>query len=153
MSDGLKKASLLLRVVAKALDFILIAIMTEMVPKTGFYGGLLYILISDGLFDGRSIGKRLMGLRVVSSMHGGSCTIKESIMRNAPFGAGLLLYKLPLIGWGFIVGIFAVEFLILLGSKDQMRLGDELARTLVIEGTQPSLEKNRTVDSGSTLSS
>jgi uncharacterized RDD family membrane protein YckC len=141
MSDGIKKASLLLRVVAKALDYILIALATEMVPKAGFYGGLLYILISDGLFDGRSIGKRLMGLRVVSSVGGGPCTMKESILRNALLGAGLLLYLIPLIGWVFTAFISAIEFLILLGSKEQMRLGDELARTIVTEVTQPVIEK------------
>jgi uncharacterized RDD family membrane protein YckC len=135
MSDELKKASLLLRVFAKALDFILIALVTEMVPKAGFYAGLSYLLISDGLFDGRSIGKRLMGLRVVSTAAGTPCSMKESILRNAPLGAGLVLYRVPLIGWIFIVIISAVEFLILLGSKEGMRLGDELAKTLVIEGT------------------
>ncbi|MGD0886410.1 MAG: RDD family protein [Thermodesulfovibrionales bacterium] len=135
MSDGLKKASLLLRVFAKALDFILIALVTEMVPKAGFYAGLSYLLISDGLFDGRSIGKRLMGLGVVSTVTGAPCSMKQSILRNAPLGAGLLLYRVPLIGWIFIVIISSVEFLILLGSKEGMRLGDELAKTLVIEET------------------
>jgi uncharacterized RDD family membrane protein YckC len=141
MSDGIKKASLLLRVVAKAVDYILIALATEMVPKAGFYGGLLYLLISDGLFDGRSVGKRLMGLRVVSSEHGGPCIMKESILRNAFLGAGLLLYLIPLVGWVFTALISAVEFLVLLGSKERMRLGDELAHTIVTEAIQPAIEK------------
>ncbi|HYA32069.1 MAG TPA: hypothetical protein VED67_04855, partial [Thermodesulfovibrionales bacterium] len=66
MSDEVKRAGLLLRAFAKALDFILIAAAAEIVPKAGFFAGLAYILIGDGLFDGRSIGKLLMGLRVVS---------------------------------------------------------------------------------------
>jgi uncharacterized RDD family membrane protein YckC len=140
MSDGIKKASLLLRVFAKALDFILIAAATEMVPKAGFYAGLSYLLISDGLFEGRSIGKRLMGLRVISTATGAPCSMKESILRNAPLGAGVLLYKLPLIGWIFIVVVSALEFLILLGSREGVRLGDELAKTMVIEGQQPKGE-------------
>ncbi|GAB4415975.1 MAG: RDD family protein [Thermodesulfovibrionales bacterium] len=133
MSDELKKASLLLRVFAKLLDFILIAAMAEIVPKAGFYAGLSYLLISDGLFDGRSIGKKLMGLKVVSTATNEPCTMKESILRNAPLGAGLLLYKLPWIGWIFIVFVSVLEFLILLGSKERMRLGDEIAKTVVIE--------------------
>jgi len=140
MSDELKKASLLLRVFAKALDFILIAAVTEMVPKAGFYAGLSYLLISDGLFDGRSLGKRLMGLRVVSGGSGGPCSMRQSIVRNLPLGAGLLLYRVPLIGWIFILIISAVEFLILLGSKEGMRIGDELAKTMVIEGPLPGAE-------------
>jgi uncharacterized RDD family membrane protein YckC len=133
MSDELKRASLLLRIFAKVLDFILIAAVAEVVPKAGFYAGLFYLLISDGLFDGRSIGKLLIGLRVVSVTGHEPCSMKESIVRNAPLAAGLLLYKLPWIGWVFIMIVSFVEFLILLGSKNGMRLGDELAKTLVIE--------------------
>jgi uncharacterized RDD family membrane protein YckC len=59
--------------------------------------------------------------------------MRESIVRNAPLGAGLLLFKLPWIGWIFIAGVSAMEFLILLGSKNGRRLGDELAKTMVIE--------------------
>jgi uncharacterized RDD family membrane protein YckC len=133
MSDEVKRASLLLRIFAKVLDFILIAAVAEVVPKAGFYAGLLYLLISDGLFEGRSIGKLLIGLRVVSATGDEPCSVKESIMRNALLGAGLMLYKLPWIGWIFIILVSVLEFLILLGSKNGMRLGDELAKTVVVE--------------------
>ncbi|MCL5421096.1 MAG: RDD family protein [Nitrospirae bacterium] len=141
MSDELKRASLLLRIFAKVLDFILIAAAAEMVPRAGFYAGLLYLLISDGLFDGRSIGKLLIGLRVVSITSHEPCSMKESIVRNAPLGAGLLLYKLPWIGWIFILLVSLVEFLILLGSKNGMRLGDELAKTTVVEKDRRKTEQ------------
>jgi len=133
MSDEVKRASLLLRAFAKALDFILIAAAAEIVPKAGFFAGLAYILIGDGLFDGRSIGKLLIGLRVISSNADEPCSVRASILRNAPLGGGLLLFKLPWIGWIFLVVVCVVEFLILLGSKNGMRLGDELAGTIVIE--------------------
>lgn len=141
MSDELKRASLLLRIVAKVLDFILIAAVAEVAPKAGFYAGLLYLLISDGLFDGRSVGKLLIGLRVVSITGDEPCSMKESIVRNAPLGAGLLLYKLPWIGWIFIILVSLVEFLILLGSKNGMRLGDELAKTSVVEKVRRKAEQ------------
>ena len=141
MSDELKRASLLLRTFAKVLDFILIAAAAEMVPRAGFYAGLLYLLISDGLFDGRSVGKMLIGLKVVSRSGGEPCSMKESIVRNAPLGAGLLLYKVPWVGWIFIILISAVEFLLLLGSKDGMRLGDELAKTTVVEKVMRKTEQ------------
>ena len=133
MSDEVKSASLLLRVFAKILDFVLIAAMGEIIPKAGFYSGVSYLLISDGLFEGRSIGKFLIGLRVISTAHNGPCSMRESIVRNALLGAGLLLFKLPWIGWIFIAAVSAVEFLILLGSKEGKRLGDELAKTTVVE--------------------
>ena len=141
MSDEVKRASLLLRIFAKVLDFILIAAAAEVVPNAGFYAGLLYLLISDGLFDGRSIGKLLIGLRVVSVTGDEPCSVKESIVRNAPLGAGLLLYKLPWIGWIFIILVSLVEFLILLGSKNGMRLGDELAKTTVVEKVRRKTEQ------------
>lgn len=131
--DGQKKASLLLRVFAKILDFIIIAVIAEVVPRTGFYAGLFYILISDGLFNGRSLGKYLMGIRTVSLKNGQPCSIRDSVIRNSPFGVGFILYKIPLIGWIFLVIIVAFEFIVLLGSKDGMRLGDEFANTMVTE--------------------
>lgn len=131
--EGQKKASLLLRVFAKILDFIIIAVMAEVVPRAGFYAGLFYILISDGLFNGRSLGKYLMGIRTVSLKDGQPCSIRDSVIRNSPFGVGLILYKIPLIGWIFLIIIVAFEFIVLLGSKDGMRLGDEFANTMVTE--------------------
>jgi uncharacterized RDD family membrane protein YckC len=141
MSDEVKRAGLLLRVFAKVLDFILIAAVAEIVPKAGFYAGLAYLLISDGLFDGRSIGKLLIGLRVVSAAGDVPCSMRESIVRNAPLGAGLLLFKVPWVGWIFPVLISAVEFLILLGSGNGMRLGDELAGTTVVEKSRNDVKQ------------
>lgn len=133
--EGQKKASLFLRVFAKILDFIIIAVMAEVVPRAGFYAGLFYMLIADSLFNGRSPGKYLMGIKTISvkeSRQGRDCSVRESVIRNSPFAIGLLLYKVPLIGWIFLILIAAFEFLIILGSKEGMRLGDELAKTLVI---------------------
>lgn len=133
--EGQKKASLLLRVFAKVLDFIIIAVMAEVVPRSGFYAGLFYMLISDSLFEGRSLGKYLMGIRTVSLNNGTPCSVKDSIIRNSTFGVGILLSRIPLIGWIFLIIIAAFEFLVLLGSKEGMRLGDEIAKTVVIESS------------------
>ncbi len=145
MSDEVKRAGLLLRIFAKSLDLIIIAAVAEIIPRAGFYAGLAYLLISDGLFEGRSIGKVLIGLRVVSLEDNEPCTMKESIARNAFLGAGLLPYKLPLIGswigWIFIFAASAVEFVILLGSKEGMRLGDEIAKTTVVETVRSKVKQ------------
>lgn len=131
--EGQKRASLFIRVFAKILDFIIVAVMAEVIPRAGFYAGLFYMLIADSLFNGRSPGKYLMGIKTISVKEGLPCSVRESVIRNSPFAIGLLLYKIPLIGWIFLIFITAFEFLILLGSKEGMRLGDELAKTLVIE--------------------
>jgi uncharacterized RDD family membrane protein YckC len=139
MSEEPKRAGLLLRTVAKILDFIIIAAATEVVPKAGFYAGLAYLLISDGLFEGRSLGKKIIGLQVVSSDINTPCTYRDSILRNFIFGIGFFFYKILWFGWIFIVIISVFEFIILLGSRDGMRLGDEIAKTIVIE--RPSIKQ------------
>jgi uncharacterized RDD family membrane protein YckC len=135
MSGDVKSASLLLRAIAKILDFIIIAAATEVIPKAGFFAGLAYLLIADGLFDGRSLGKKIIGLRVVTADADQPCSFRDSILRNSIFGIGYLLYKIPWFGWVFIVITMVLEFIILLGSKNGMRLGDEIAKTRVVATT------------------
>ena len=133
MSEEQRRAGLLLRTAAKIVDFILIAAVIEIIPRAGFFAGLTYLLLGDGFFDGRSIGKKLLRIRVVSVEANGPCTFKDSILRNSTFAVGYVLWIVPLIGWIFILIISIVEFILLLGSKDGMRLGDEIAKTTVIE--------------------
>lgn len=141
MSEEFKRAGLLNRTVAKILDFILIAAAVEVVPKAGFFAGLVYLLIGDGLFDGRSVGKKLIGIRVVSADIHSPCTFKDSILRNSTFGIGYLLSKILWIGWLFIAIVALFEFILLIGSKDRKRLGDEIAKTIVIESPQRKQEE------------
>jgi uncharacterized RDD family membrane protein YckC len=140
MSEELHKAGILVRTVAKILDFIIIAAAVELVPKAGYLAGLAYLLIGDSLFGGQSLGKKLVGLKVVSSDTQRACTLREAILRNSTLGAGYLFYKVIWIGWLFIVMASAFEFIILLGSKNHMRLGDEIAKTTVIEIPQAKQE-------------
>jgi uncharacterized RDD family membrane protein YckC len=140
MPEELNRAGLLLRVVAKILDFIIIAAVIEVVPKAGFFGGLAYLLIGDGLFDGRSLGKKLIGLQVVRSDNLKPCTFKDSILRNSIFAIGYLFYKVPWFGWIFVAAACVLEFLILLGSRNGRRIGDEIAKTVVIESPQMKQE-------------
>ena len=75
--------------------------------------GLLYFLLADGL-EGGSIGKRLVGIRVVSAATGAPCTFGQSFLRN-------LLQT--------ILG--PIDILFILGERHQ-RLGDKAAGTVVI---------------------
>lgn len=133
MAEEFKRAPLLLRTIAKILDFIIIAAAAEIVPKAGFFAGLAYLLIGDGLFEGRSLGKKLIGLRVVSADTNTPCTFRDSILRNSTLGIGFFFYKVLWFGWIFIVLISVFELIILIGSRDGMRFGDEIAKTIVIE--------------------
>jgi len=133
MLEETQRAGLLLRSVAKTIDFIIVAAAAEIIPRAGFFAGLAYLFISDGLFEGRSLGKQLIGLRVVSTITNKPCSVRESILRNLVLCIGVILWNIPLIGWIFIVLILTFEFIMLLGSKEGMRFGDEIAKTIVEE--------------------
>ncbi len=134
MPEETGKANLLLRIIAKTIDFIIITILIRLVPQVGFLSGLIYLLIGDGLLDGRSLGKKVMRLKVISVRAQNSGTFRDSIIRNTPLAIGLLFWRVPLIGWFLLIAVLALEFLLMLGNKEGMRLGDDLAGTKVLEG-------------------
>lgn len=135
-----KGAGLLLRAVSKGIDFIIIFAAAEALPQAGWLAGFGYLLISDGLMEGRSIGKRLTGLRVISE-NGAACSIKDSVLRNSTLALGLALWKVPMVGWLLMTAIIALEYILLLGSSNNRRLGDEIAKTSVVE-TAETAEEN-----------
>jgi uncharacterized RDD family membrane protein YckC len=79
------------------------------------------------------VGKKLIKLKVVSSETQQPCTFRDSILRNSTFALGCLLWLVPWVGWIFMVIVSALELVLALGSKEGKRLGDEFARTSVIE--------------------
>lgn len=133
MSEEPRRAGLLLRAAARILDLILIAAVIEVIPRAGFLAGLAYLLLGDGLFDGRSLGKKVIGLKVVSISTFEPCTFRASLLRNSTLGLGYLLGLIPWIGWIVFPVIAAIEFILILGNTEGRRLGDEIAGTIVIE--------------------
>ncbi|MCP4325269.1 MAG: RDD family protein [Alteromonadales bacterium] len=77
--------------------------------------GSMYFLLSDALFNGQSIGKKLFKIAVVSRTSGNKCSAIQSIVRN------LLLV---------ILGPFEFQ---LFFSKRKRRFGDNIASTIVIQ--------------------
>lgn len=133
MSEETRSAGLLLRTAARAIDFILVAAALDILPKAGYFAGLAYLLLGDGFFDGRSLGKQLVRLRVVNKEKNTPCTVRDSILRNSPLAIGFSLWIVPWIGWIFIVAASVVEFILILGSEEGARLGDVIAKTAVLE--------------------
>jgi uncharacterized RDD family membrane protein YckC len=133
MNEKYKSAKIFSRIVAKTIDLLIVIIITRLIPSGGFYVGILYILISDNLFDQRSIGKKLLGLKVLSRKENKSISIKDSIFRNMTIAIAIFFKAIPLFGWIFFLLIIFVELLIMLGNHRHMRIGDELANTEVIE--------------------
>jgi uncharacterized RDD family membrane protein YckC len=129
------QVSLLNRGVARGIDLALALAVAAIVPRAGWLAAVLYILVADGISGGQSLGKRFLGLMVIGP-EGGPCGIKDSILRNILFGAGVLLWVIPVIGWLLLAAAVVVELLVLMGSGQGIRLGDELAGTRVVEAPQ-----------------
>lgn len=126
------KANLLHRLIAKLIDLLLVAALARLLPPVGFFGGITYLLISDGFSGGRSIGKWLIGLKTVIVDRTGPCTFRESILRNGPLAVAYLLFFVPYVGWLFCLLVLILETLLIVGNTKGLRVGDELGGTQVL---------------------
>lgn len=137
------------RLFAKLIDIGLVAMGAVTFYPMGLILGIIYLAISDSLYDGQSIGKRLMGFGVVSLIDGSPCSAWQSFIRNLPFTVPLVLLIFPYWGW-ILSAIFAMpmvmmEFYYLFRDNTPHRMGDIMADTTVIadDGTRLDLRKPR----------
>lgn len=111
-----------------------------LMPAAMIFEGL-YLLLRDGLFKGRSLGKLAVGIQVVD-LNGKPCNFWKSVLRNLVFVApGAIAWSIfSDLVLGFILRFFSVVYLIeysaLRFSPETRRLGDRLAKTCVID-TRP----------------
>lgn len=136
-----KKADLLQRGAARVVDFLIAGALFISFYPIGPLGAITYLLIADGLKSGPSLGKRLMGLRVVSVLRGGEAAdLRESILRNSVFALVVVAYFV--VGWIPYIGVLAVVLVgagvvgaeAWLASEDEkgLRYGDRVAGTIVV---------------------
>ncbi|MDH4242814.1 MAG: RDD family protein [Nitrospira sp.] len=130
------KAHVLNRFIAKLIDLFIVVAAGEIASPVGFLSGLAYILIADGFAGGKSIGKRLVGLHTIRVDGRESAGFQESIIRNLPLGGAQLAYAVPYIGWLASLAILAFESFLIIGNEQGRRLGDEVARTQVLDAGQ-----------------
>ena len=130
------KAHVLNRFIAKLIDLLMVVAADEIAPPVGFLSGLAYILIADGFAGGRSIGKRLVGLQTLRVDSQEPAGFRESIIRNLPLGAAQVAFAVPYVGWLVSLAILAFEGLLIVGNEQGRRLGDEIARTHVLDAGQ-----------------
>jgi uncharacterized RDD family membrane protein YckC len=124
------------RFIAKLIDLFIVVAADEVAPPVGFLSGLAYILIADGFAGGRSIGKRLVGLQTMRLDVRETAGFRESIIRNLPFGLAQLLFAVPYVGWIGSAAVLAFESVLIVGNEHGRRLGDEVARTQVLDAGQ-----------------
>ena len=130
----MQKADRTTRAVAGFVDLLLIIGLARLPDVLGFLSALGYLLVRDGLLQGRSVGKKLIGLSVTAEdARGGTPAYRESIIRNAPFAAAYILFLIPYAGWVLGPLALGMECLIAVGDDQGMRIGDMLARTRVVQ--------------------
>jgi uncharacterized RDD family membrane protein YckC len=123
------------RLIARIVDVIVIlAISIPFVPVVKEYGlhehlpgllGIVYLLLADGLRNGQSVGKRIVGIQVVTSKNMVPCGVVRSIIRNV-----------FLVDFVFVIGA-AIDWIILDGAN--RRVGDYVAGTCVVRLSKQAL--------------
>lgn len=138
------KADLFKRIIASLIDGVIASVLIY-VPVLGGIVSTIYMLIKDTIayevtknpdFKNRSVGKKIMGLEVIS-LDGQDIDWTISLKRNLPIAIGSVLSIVPIIGWilggiiGFIISI--IEVILVLTDGRGRRLGDKWANTQVVE--------------------
>jgi len=104
--------------VNRLLAYLIDAVITTIGCLLCFLPGLAYHLLKDSLYDGRSVGKKVMGLQVINSQTLTPCKIMESVIRNV----------------SLIIPIFGVvDGIMVFIDETGLRFGDKWATTRVIE--------------------
>jgi len=109
------------RIAAWLIDFVLVLGIGTLFHVLGWIATTAYWLCRDGLFKGQSIGKRLMGLRVIVQPSQAACTWKSSVVRN-------ILWVVPVIN--VITGLTGLYYLF--NDPAGRHWGDRLADTKVV---------------------
>lgn len=119
-----------------SIDFVIALGLALFVYPLGVFGGIIYLLLKDSMGEGHSLGKRLLGFRVVSLIDGSPCSIKQSALRNLIFVIPFAFTIVPVWGWPFcflfLVPLVGLEIFFLLKGSSGHRLGDMMAETTVI---------------------
>lgn len=130
----MQKADLTTRTIAGFVDLLIVVGLARLPDVLGFLSASGYILVRDGLFQGRSPGKKLIGVSVSFADEPlRAATYRESIIRNVPLVAAYILFLIPYAGWVLGPIALVVEWLVAVGDDEGMRIGDMLARTRVVQ--------------------
>lgn len=93
----------------------------------------VYILLRDALFQGQSIGKRIIRLKVVNRETQKVATYRDSIKRNVIFFIPNLLRFIPALGGLLGLAVLILEGYFISSDEKGFRWGDNFAKTQVVE--------------------
>ena len=144
---GEPHASALNRFLAKTIDVLIVLAIYFLAGAVwrpfGVLGAVLFCSLQDGMGVGQSVGKRIIGLRVIEDNTGISCSVRDSFLRNFPFALGVVFLAIPFL-WVFFlllcVPFVLFEAYLLLTLESGVRLGDVLGNTLVVELVESAMD-------------
>lgn len=144
---GERHTSVFNRFIARAID-LLIAVAIYFLGAAlwqplGIGAAALFSCFQDGWGVGQSVGKRIVGLRIIDDATGMSGTFRNSLLRNVPFWTAVVFAAVPALWVFFIfvsVPLLSLEIYLLLTLESGVRLGDVLGGTLVTEYVIDSFE-------------
>ncbi len=135
----------LARVIAKVIDFLIALFVGFLLFPLGIFIGVAYLSFADGLSGGQSLGKRIMGFRVIKLKDNKACSFKRSFVRNLPLSIPFMLFIIPL--WGLVLGgllllpLAGLELFLIFNLDHLNRLGDVMAETTVT-AIDPEVQKS-----------
>lgn len=144
---GQPHTSVFNRVIAKAIDVLVIVaayfLVSVLWRPLGIASAVLFCALGDAMGAGQSVGKRIVGMRVIEDSTGIPCSFQDSFLRNAPFALGVFFAAIPVF-WVFailvILPLCLFEVYLLLTLESGVRLGDVLGNTLVIDALEQPAE-------------
>jgi uncharacterized RDD family membrane protein YckC len=137
----------LARLLAKSIDLFICFILCFVPYPFGLALAIGYLAVSDSLFDGQSIGKKVIGFKVVSLEDGRPCGMRQSLVRNLPILLPMGFALVPFWGWILCVMLSVplvfLELYFLFKLDSAHRLGDVMADTTVIGNDSQRLDLRR----------
>jgi uncharacterized RDD family membrane protein YckC len=126
------------RLLAKGIDLVIVFGLAALpLYPAGPLAAFLYVCIADGLWQGRSLGKRVLRLQTVHTRTGKPIDFQDSLVRNSTVAIPVLFIMVPIVGWilWIVIGIpiLAIELYLMTRLDQHARLGDTMADTKVKE--------------------
>ena len=139
-----EKPDLMPRFLAALIDGLLSGLVSTIIPVIGAIASTVYMLTKDGLFEGQSIGKKVMKLQVVT-IEGQKADYGTSVRRNIIFAIPTFIMIIPILGWivaPFVaLAVMLIEVIKVTTDPQGRRLGDNWANTQVVKFEEKSTEQ------------
>ncbi len=131
------------RLWAKLIDLFIVLLLSSVYYPATLLLGLAYAAFGDSIQNGQSVGKKIVGLRVISIDDGSPCGHRQSFIRNLPLTIPLFFSLIPIWGWMFsfllALPLIGLEVYLIYHLHSGHRLGDVMAETTVMANDQDNL--------------